>query len=227
MTANAIGDDKIGVKSGIFNSNPPIDCFAPSTTASASTLAARSAAACGDASKNTSAARVTTDNLIAETGIAALGCFFINSSSCKYPMPNPIGCANAIKSPMTGPPAAPFNSIIATPVTAIRAGINFFKSKSVIYPRSLVEFTLINSATIATNIQLREQITHALLGVVVISPINCPKYPKATHIPQTNAPLAVSHDIEPFLTAFIDPGTSANAASENRATAYKDASTPG
>ena len=116
---------------------------------------------------------------------------------------------------------------MATPQTAINAGINFLKSKSVVYPRSFVAFTLINSAIIATKMQFNEQITHARLGVVVISPINCPRYQKATQLPQMNAPLAVSHDIMPLRAALIEPGNNDIAANENRATAYSDASTPG
>ena len=79
----------------------------------------------------------------------------------------------------------------------------------------------------ATKMQLRLQITQLLLGDVVISPMVCPKYRKATHDPHISAPLAVSQSIPPLSAAWMDPGSSERAASENRATAYKLASTPG
>ncbi|MBV5335521.1 hypothetical protein JZU48_00400, partial [bacterium] len=75
--------------------------------------------------------------------------------------------------------------MIATPATAINAGINFRRSKSATYPLSFALSILVNSAIIATKMQLSEHITHALLGVVVMSPTVCPKYPNATHDPQT------------------------------------------
>ncbi len=65
----------------------------------------------------------------------------INSSSWRYPMPNPMDCAEDIRSPLVGSPAAPFNSIIPTPVTLTRAGIRFSKTK--------LKFGLVVLATMA------------------------------------------------------------------------------
>jgi hypothetical protein len=74
--------------------------------------------------------------------------------------------------------------------------------------------------------QFSEQMTHDLLGVVSNNPINWPMYPNATQDPQYIAPRAVSQLMFPLRIELIDPGNSDKAATENRATANVDASTP-
>mmetsp|Transcript_25642 Transcript_25642/g.36166 ORF Transcript_25642/g.36166 Transcript_25642/m.36166 type:complete len:347 (-) Transcript_25642:355-1395(-) len=206
IPAKAVGLVKIGVKLGIVG-------------AQVSALFNR-----GDNSNITKDAKATTISLMADTGKAASGCFLINSSNCKYPKPNPMGCAKDNASPIVGAPPAPCSSTIATPVTATAAGTNLIKLKGTAI---FDVWTRVHSATIATKTQWSVQMTHDRLAVVDNKPNVCPKYPKATHDPHMAAPLAVSILIIPRRTAFTAPGSKANAATLNLDSAYKEESTPG
>ena len=105
----------------------------------------------------------------------ASGFLRINSSSCKYPIPNPMGWANDRRSPMDGSHPVPCNSTIATPITAKTAGINLVKSNDLFSPYVIALLIRMNSATTATKTQCKEQITHDLLAVVVRRPSVCPR----------------------------------------------------